>query len=37
VPELLDGIEVTTLAVGLFAVGEALFVASRRKHAPEEI
>src|SRR6187402_463752 len=27
VPELLDGIEVTTLAVGLFAVGEALYVA----------
>jgi putative tricarboxylic transport membrane protein len=37
VPELLDGIEVTTLAVGLFAVGEALFMASRRKHAPDEI
>ncbi|NUD87998.1 tripartite tricarboxylate transporter permease, partial [Escherichia coli] len=35
VPELLDGIEVTTLAVGLFAVGEALYVASRLKHAPE--
>ena len=30
VPELLDGIEITTLAVGLFAVGEALYVASRR-------
>jgi len=30
VPELLDGVEVTTLAVGLFAVGEALYVASRR-------
>src|SRR5690606_25789509 len=29
VPNLLDGIEVTTLAVGLFALGEALFVASR--------
>jgi putative tricarboxylic transport membrane protein len=37
VPELLDGIEVTTLAVGLFAVGEALFVASRRHHAPETL
>jgi putative tricarboxylic transport membrane protein len=37
VPELLDGIEVTTLAVGLFAVGEALFVASRRHVAPETI
>ena len=35
VPELLDGIEVTTLAVGLFAVGEALYVASRR-HLGEE-
>ena len=30
VPELLDGVEVTTLAVGLFAVGEALYVAARR-------
>ena len=28
-PELLDGVEVTTLAVGLFAVGEALYVASQ--------
>jgi putative tricarboxylic transport membrane protein len=37
VPDLLDGVEVTTLAVGLFAVGEALYVASRRLHAPETI
>ena len=37
VPELLDGIEVTTLAVGLFAVGEALYVASRHRHAPEKL
>ncbi len=37
VPELLDGIEVTTLAVGLFAVGEALYVASRRHHEPETV
>lgn len=37
VPELLDGIEVTTLAVGLFAVGEALFVAAKRYRDPEEI
>ncbi|MGZ3410760.1 MAG: tripartite tricarboxylate transporter permease [Xanthobacteraceae bacterium] len=29
-PELLDGVEVTTLAVGLFAIGEALYVAGRR-------
>jgi putative tricarboxylic transport membrane protein len=37
VPELLDGIEVTTLAVGLFAVGEALYVASRRNKAAETL
>jgi putative tricarboxylic transport membrane protein len=37
VPELLDGVEITTLAVGLFAVGEALFVASRRHHTQETI
>ena len=28
VPQLLDGIEVTTLAVAMFAVGEALYVAA---------
>jgi putative tricarboxylic transport membrane protein len=37
VAELLDGVEVTTLAVGLFAVGEALYVASRFRHAPEQL
>jgi putative tricarboxylic transport membrane protein len=37
VPELLDGIEITTLAVGLFAVGEALYVASRRNRREERI
>ena len=37
VPDLLDGVEVTTLAVGVFAIGEALYVASRRLHAPETI
>ena len=36
-PELLDGVEITTLAVGLFAIGEALFVASRRHHQEEKI
>ena len=36
VPELLDGVEVTTLAVGLFAVGEALYVVSRR-HQDEKV
>jgi putative tricarboxylic transport membrane protein len=37
VPELLDGVEITTLAVGLFAVGEALYVASRRHIQPETL
>jgi putative tricarboxylic transport membrane protein len=37
VPELLDGVEITTLAVGLFAVGEALYVASRRHREPETV
>lgn len=37
VPELLNGVEVTTLAVGLFAVGEAFYVASKRARDPEEI
>ncbi|KKC33114.1 tripartite tricarboxylate transporter permease [Devosia psychrophila] len=37
IPELLDGIEVTTLAVGLFAIGEALFVCSRRAFGVEEV
>ena len=37
VPELLDGVEVTTLAVGLFAIGEALYVASRRHIVEEKI
>lgn len=37
IPELLDGVEVTTLAVGLFAIGEALYVVSRRHHGQEKI
>jgi putative tricarboxylic transport membrane protein len=37
VPELLDGIEVTTLAVGLFAIGEALFIASRKNAVADTI
>ncbi len=36
VPQLLDGVEVTTLAVGLFAIGETLFVASRHLFKPEK-
>ena len=34
-PELLDGVEVTTLAVGLFAIGEALYVASKSRQVEE--
>jgi len=37
VPDLLDGVEVTTLAVGLFAIGEALYVASRRHLGEEQL
>jgi len=36
VPQLLDGVEVTTLAVGLFAIGETLSVASRHLYSPEQ-
>ncbi|MGH6922477.1 MAG: tripartite tricarboxylate transporter permease, partial [Propylenella sp.] len=37
VPALLDGVEVTTLAVALFAVGETLSVAAARKRGQETI
>ncbi|HEX6034724.1 MAG TPA: tripartite tricarboxylate transporter permease, partial [Anaerolineales bacterium] len=37
VTELLDGIDVVVVAVGLFAVGEALYVASQMRHTKEEI
>ncbi|MER6574592.1 tripartite tricarboxylate transporter permease [Nonomuraea sp. NPDC001023] len=37
VPQLLDGIDVVIVAVGLFAVGEALYVASRLRHAAPEV
>ncbi|MGO4835110.1 tripartite tricarboxylate transporter permease, partial [Rhizobiaceae sp. 2RAB30] len=37
VPDLLDGIEVTTLAVALFAVGEALSVAASRGAGDQKI
>ena len=36
-PQLLDGIDIVVVAVGLFAVGEALYVASRLRHDREEI
>ncbi|MGB7946762.1 MAG: tripartite tricarboxylate transporter permease [Candidatus Binatia bacterium] len=37
VPELLDGIDVVVLAVGLFAVGEALYVAAYSSRLDEKI
>jgi putative tricarboxylic transport membrane protein len=37
VPQLLNGLDVVVVAVGLFAVGEALYVASRLRHVDEEI
>ena len=37
VPQLLNGIDIVVVAVGLFAVGEALYVASRLRHSPDEI
>lgn len=36
-PQLLDGIDIVVVAVGLFAVGEAFYIASRRDLATEEI
>lgn len=37
VTELLDGLDIVVVAVGLFAVGEALYVASRLRHETDEI
>ncbi len=37
VPELLDGIEVTTMAVAMFALGEALFIAGQRLQVEDEV
>jgi putative tricarboxylic transport membrane protein len=37
VPELLDGVDVVVLAVGLFAVGEALYVAAYQSRVKETI
>jgi putative tricarboxylic transport membrane protein len=36
-PELASGIDIVVVAVGAFAVGEALWIASRRKLAQDEI
>jgi putative tricarboxylic transport membrane protein len=37
VPTLLDGVSITTLAVGLFAIGETLYVVSRFKGVQESV
>jgi putative tricarboxylic transport membrane protein len=37
VPALADGIDVVVVAVGLFAVGEALYVGSRLRHGPVRV
>jgi putative tricarboxylic transport membrane protein len=37
IPDLLDGLDIVVVAVGLFAVGEALYVAARSRHDKEEI
>lgn len=37
IPELADGIDVVVVAVGLFAVGEALWVAAHLRRSPAEI
>ena len=37
IPALTDGIDVVLVAVGLFAVGEALYVASRLRRGPVEV
>jgi len=37
IPELLDGINVIVVAVGLFAVGETLYVAARRHAGRDEV
>jgi putative tricarboxylic transport membrane protein len=37
IPQLLDGIDVVVIAVGLFAVGETLFSAARHRFGTEEI
>ena len=37
VPDLLDGVEVTTLAVAMFAIGETLFVAAQGNRGPDKV
>ena len=37
IPDLLDGVEVTTLAVAMFAIGESLYIASKGDSEPDKI
>jgi len=37
VPQLLDGVGITIVLVAMFAVGEILYVASRRSRAPQQV
>ncbi|WP_062430829.1 tripartite tricarboxylate transporter permease [Herbidospora daliensis] len=37
IPQLLDGVDVVVVAVGLFALGEVLYVASRLRHGHPEV
>ena len=37
IPQLLDGIDVVIVTLGLFAVGEVLYAASTRSSAPEDV
>lgn len=37
VPQLLDGIEITTIAVAMFALGEALFIAAQSMPGDDEV
>ena len=37
IPDLLDGVEVTTLAVAMFAIGESLYIASKGDGEPDKI
>ncbi|MBD8556684.1 tripartite tricarboxylate transporter permease [Rhizobium sp. CFBP 8762] len=37
IPDLLDGIEVTTLAVAMFAIGESLYIAAQGDRGPDKV
>ena len=37
IPDLLDGIEVTTLAVAMFAIGETLYIAAQGKRVADQV